>query len=322
MLRRDFLRFGIAAAVVNAASLRGDAPAAARSRLHLFSKPLQWLDYDALAETTAEAGYGGIELTVRPGGHVEPERVATDLPRAVAAARRQGLSIGMIVTAIKSADDPTAETVLKTAAAEGVAVYRMAYFQYDDTLGVDRSLDSLRREMEALEALDRRCGITGCYQNHHGSSGGRVGGSVWDIREILEDRDPRWIGCQYDVRHAVAEATGSWDVGLRRIAPFIRSLCFKDFRWASAESAQPVDVPAGQGIVPWEKFLKLVSGLHVDTPMSVHCEWPLFDAAEADLPIPQRRALAVPRLRRDGDFLAAVIERAGLDCDWQRPRNR
>jgi hypothetical protein len=97
-------------------------------------------------------------------------------------------------------------------------------------------------------------------------------------------------------------------VGLRRIAPFIRSLCCKDFHWKSSDSALPVDVPAGQGIVPWEKFLTLLSALHVDVPMSVHCEWPLFDAAEATLPIPQRRVLAVPRLRRDGDFLASVIE--------------
>ena len=43
MLRRDLLRFGIAAAVVNAVPVRGAAPAAARSSLHLFSKPLQWL---------------------------------------------------------------------------------------------------------------------------------------------------------------------------------------------------------------------------------------------------------------------------------------
>jgi hypothetical protein len=72
--------------------------------------------------------------------------------------------------------------------------------------------------------------------------------------------------------------------------------------------AQPVDVPAGRGIVPWEKFFTMLSALHVDVPMSVHCEWPLFDAAEATLPIQQRRALAVQRLRRDGDFLASVIE--------------
>ena len=322
MLRRDVLRFGIATATGSTLGACCDAAVAARSCLHLFSKPLQWLDYDALAETAAAAGYGGIDLTVRPGGHVEPARVATDLPLAAAAARRQGLSIGMIVTAITSANDPTAEAVLKTAAAEGVAVYRMAYLQYDDAIGVDRSLDTLRRKMEALEGVNRRCGITGCYQNHHGSSGGRVGGSIWDIHAILEDRDPLWIGCQYDIRHAVAEATGSWDVGLRRIAPFIRSLCFKDFRWASVESAQPVDVFAGRGLVPWEKFLALLSARHVDVPMSVHCEWPLFDKAEASLPIPQRRSLAVPRLRRDGDFLAAAIERAGMKRDGRRPGDR
>lgn len=305
MLRRDLLRFGFAAAVVNADAVRGAAPAAARSSLHLFSKPLQWLDYDALAETVAEAGFGGIELTVRPGGHVEPKRVAADLPRAVAAARRRGLAIGMIVTAINAADDPTAEVVLKTAAAEGVGVYRMAYLQYDESVGVHRSLDLLRGRMASLEALNRRCGITGCYQNHHGSWGGNLGGSVWDIHAILRDRDPRWIGCQYDVRHAVAEATGSWDVGLRLIAPCIRSLCLKDFRWKSANSAEPIDVPAGDGIVPWDRFRALLSSLRVAVPMTVHCEWPLFDEKEAGLPIPQRRSLAVERLRRDGDFLAS-----------------
>jgi len=213
----------------------------------------------------------------------------------------------MIVTSINSADDPQAERLLKTAAAEGVGVYRMAYLQYDDALGVAGSLDGLRRRMAALEDFNRRCGITGCYQNHHGSSGGRVGGSIWDIHAILESRDPRWIGCQYDVRHAVAESTGSWDVGLRLIAPSIRSLCFKDFRWASIDSCKPVEMPAGRGVVPWQRFLALLAALRVDAPISVHCEWPLFDASQADLPIAQRRALAVHGLRQDREFLATAM---------------
>jgi len=305
-----------------AVRLNAALPIAAGPRLHLFSKPLQWLKYDALAETVAAAGYGGIELTVRPGGHVEPDRVAHDLPRATAAARRQGLSIGMIVTAINSVDDPTARTVLETAAAEGVGVYRMAYLQYDDTLGVDRSLDVIRRQMAALEELNRRCGITGCYQNHHGSTRGRLGGSVWDISAILCDCDPLWIGCQYDVRHAVAEATGSWDVGLRLIASRIRSLCFKDFHWQSADSLQPVDVPAGAGIVPWDTFMALLAALDVDAPMAVHCEWPLFAAEEASLPIRQRQSLAAARLQRDGNFLGSLIERSRVAGDSSRPRDR
>jgi L-ribulose-5-phosphate 3-epimerase len=315
MRRRDLARLGIAAAAggvlpARSNSARGGAADQPGPRLHLFSKPLQWLGYDELAETTAAAGYIGIELTVRPGGHVEPERVAVDLPRATAAARKQGLSIGMIVTAINSADDPQAQRLLETAAQEGVAVYRMAYLKYDEALGVTKSLDGLRRRMAALEELNRRCGVTGCYQNHHGSTGGRVGGSIWDIHALLEGRDPRWIGCQYDVRHAVSESTGSWDVGLGLIAPSIRSLCFKDFRWESVDSCRPVEIPAGRGVVPWQRFLALLATLGVDAPMSVHCEWPLFDASQASLPVPQRRAIAARGLRQDREFLAATIAAA------------
>src|SRR5690349_12804185 len=54
--------------------------------LHVFSKPLQWQSYDEAAALIAETGYTGIDYSVRPGGHVLPEKVETDLPRAVEAA--------------------------------------------------------------------------------------------------------------------------------------------------------------------------------------------------------------------------------------------
>ena len=49
------------------------------------------------------------------GGHVLPERAADDLPRAVEAAREEGLDVPMITTALTSADDPTARPILSTA---------------------------------------------------------------------------------------------------------------------------------------------------------------------------------------------------------------
>ena len=82
--------------------------------VHVFSKPLQWLGYDALAEMLAEAGAEGIDLSVRPGGHVLPENVKTDLPKAVAAARKNGLRIDMITTAITKADENYTADILKT----------------------------------------------------------------------------------------------------------------------------------------------------------------------------------------------------------------
>ena len=62
----------------------------------IFSKHLQFLDYDTLGKIVAEMGFDGIDLTVRTGGHVEPATVKTDLPKAVAESRKGGTKVVMI----------------------------------------------------------------------------------------------------------------------------------------------------------------------------------------------------------------------------------
>jgi len=285
------------------------AGAGGSRRFHVFSKHLQWLDAEPLAETAAAAGYGGIELTVRPGGHVEPERVATELPRFVAAARRQGLTVDMIVTAITAADEPRAEAVLRAAAAEGVGLYRLGYFGYEPERTIADCLDDLRRRAAALAELNRRCGIAGGYQNHHGTL---VGGGVWDIQAVLAGVDPAWLGCQYDIRHAAAEATGSWEIAWRLVAPHVTSLALKDFRWDDRRQLHPVTVAAGAGLVPWTRFAAALRATPPHAPLATlpitaHCEFELFSADEARLDLAPRRRLAVERLRREGAFLADAL---------------
>lgn len=313
MTRRSFLQAAAAAAVAPLGAAAAQDQAAPAACLHAFSKPLQWLDYDALAESFAQAGLNGIDLAVRPKGHVEPERVEQDLPRAVEAARRQGLKIDMIVTAITSADEPLAERTLKAAAQCGVKVYRMGYLRYDNALGVEGTIEKHRKTMAGLETLNKASGITGCYQNHHAWSEGLFGGSVWDIYYMLKGFDPQWVGCQYDVRHAVAEAGGSWGVAMRLIAPYIRSTCLKDFLWAQKKGKWiPDNAFAGEGMVPWEQYFKLLKELKLRVPASVHCEWELFTKEEAALPEPERRAIAVRKIKRDRDFFAAQYAKYGV----------
>ena len=313
MKRRDFLK---TAALAAGAGWIGSAAAqdvGVMPRLHFFSKPLQWLGYDALAETVAQAGLGGIDLSVRPKGHVEPEKVEQDLPRAVEAARKQGLKVEMMVTAITSAEEPFAERVLKTAAQCGVKVYRMGYLRYDDALGVEGSIEKNHRQMAALETLNKKCGVVGCYQNHFVWGDGLFGGAVWDIALMLKGLDPQWVGCQYDVRHAVAEAGGSWSVPLKLVAPYIRSTDLKDFAWGKKKGKWvPDDVFAGEGMVPWDKYFKLVKDLKIGGPASVHCEWELFTKEELALPEAERRSLAVRKITRDADFFKAQFAKYGL----------
>jgi len=308
--RREFLETTSFGAAGLAVALRGAEAARARTAppavsLSVFSKHLQYLDYRALADTVAEAGFDGIDLTVREGGHVLPERVRDDLPKAVEAARAAGISVPMMTTTIVSARDPHAETVLATASRLGIRDYRLGWLPYDQARGISGTLESLRNPFRELAALHERLGIRGAYQNH---AGDRFGCAVWDLWMVLKDVDSPWLGCQYDIRHAVIEGMSSWPNALRVIAPHIHTVDIKDGRWErTAKGWQPVTVPLGEGAVDLVKFLRLLGASGVVKPVSMHFEYPF---PETGTPAERRKA-AVALMRKDRERLNAAMAEAG-----------
>ncbi|MGD0582754.1 MAG: sugar phosphate isomerase/epimerase family protein [Bacteroidales bacterium] len=275
-----------------------------KRKIHVFSKPLVWLGYEDLAALLYEAGAEGIDLTVRPGGNILPENVESDLPRAVEAARKKGLTVEMIVTGIVSADEKYAESIIRTASSLGVKFYRLGWINYDDNLGIAGTIRKFRSDLKKLEVLNRKYGIHGAYQNH---SGTMVGAAVWDIYEAIEDLDPRFIGCQYDVRHAVVEGADSWPNGLKLIAQWIKCTDIKDFKWIETDRKwNPVSVPLGDGIVNFDEYFTLIKTLNISGPMSLHFEYPPFEneketGAEAD-----KKEIFIREIRRDIDRLKAL----------------
>jgi len=241
-----------------------------------FSKPFQWLGYDDLAEFLAEAGFGGIDLPVRPAGHVLPENVERDLPAAVKAARKQGLSVPMITTVIADAADPLTERILKTAAEQGVKYYRLGYYQYDGRMTTLQNLDIMRRQLEALCKLNERYKLQGGYQNHVGAN---MGSAVWDLWYLIKDLDPRYIGCQYDVRHAAAEGINSWSLGFDAIASHVKHECIKDYVYTQDSRGRWTvkSVPLGAGAVDFRKYFAMRKKREVNGPLSMHYEFNLGD---------------------------------------------
>ena len=83
---------------------------------HVFSKMFQppvTRGPEELCDLLAAAGCDGVQWTVRPGGHVEPERAREDLPRFVAAAASRGLRCRSICTAIGDGSSPADEELLR-----------------------------------------------------------------------------------------------------------------------------------------------------------------------------------------------------------------
>ena len=286
------------------------SPASSTRPIHVFSKPLQWLGYEALAEILADAGAEGIDLSVRPGGHVLPENVETDLPKAIEAARKKGLKVEMIVTAITKADEKYTESILKTASSQGIKYYRMGERNYDDSVDIMTTLQNIKADFRNLAEINKKYKIHGAFQNHVGT---RVGAPVWDIYEILKGLDPEYIGCQYDIRHAVAEGGQSWPNGFRLVIPWVKCTDIKDFKWSQTNGKwAPETVPMGEGMVNFDAYFKLVKKYNVPGPISVHFEYPPFERFNKVLPEDEKKKLFITAMKKDIDAVKSYREKYQL----------
>ena len=275
--------------------------------IHLFSKHLQWLDYKDMSEAAKQMGFDGLDLTVRRKGHVLPENVERDLPKAVAAMQKAGLQAEMMSTNITNIQDPTTEKILKTASELGITCYRMGWLKYKDGQPIAEQIESFKPQLKELEQMNEHYNIRGDYQNHAGTS---VGSPVWDIWMLIKDLNPDWIGCQYDIRHAMVEGLNSWEVGLKLLQSHIRSLDLKDFVYIQKDNKWTVkNVPIGEGAVDFQKYFELLKKLNITAPISIHAEYDLGGAEHGaktlpTIPVEQIIATLKQDLTRLKDFIA------------------
>ena len=278
--------------------------------VHIFSKHLQFLDYDEMARKAKEIGFDGLDLTVRPGGHVEPENVERDLPKAAEAIHKHGLQLKMMTTRITDPNDPVTEKILKTASSLGVTDYRTGYLSYDPKLPVEESLGRMQPSLKELAAMNKYYGIKGAYQNH---SGLRVGGPVWDLFMLLNDIDPDWLGIQYDIRHATAEGGTAWPTGYNLIKKLIHSLDIKDFMWAREDNEWKLqNVPLGEGMVEFDRFFEMLKTDGISVPISIHYEYPLGGADHGHRELTMPVSEITESMKLDLTFLKRKLIKANL----------
>ncbi|NHA06882.1 TIM barrel protein [Mucilaginibacter sp. HC2] len=247
-------------------------------KVSIFSKHLHWLNYTDMAALAAEMGFDGVDLTVRPDGHVLPENVTTDLPKAVAAVEKAGLKVYSIVTNIKQPDEKYAADILKAASALGIKYYRTAWFNYNKAINIPANLQTISNQLAGLAALNKQYHMHGAYQNH---SGDLFGASVWDLWLALKDLDPELIGCQYDIRHATTEGADTWATSIQPLVPFIKTTNIKDFYWEKKDGKWQVkSVPLGEGMVDFKKYFEVIKQQGIGSPMSLHCEYELGGAQD------------------------------------------
>ncbi len=308
--RRKFLKQS--AAIVGGVSLLGVNPLMANAsipsndlKVHLFSKHLQFLGYREMAKTAKELGFDGVDLTVRPKGHVLPENVERDLPKATEALIEAGFQPNLFTTKLTNADNPLNRKVLETASKLGYQYYRTGYMKYPLEESIPKNMERYHKEFKKLAKLNRKLGLAGGYQNHAGKN--YMGAAIWDTHQILEGINSDYLGFQYDIRHATVEGGMSWETGLRLVKDQITSLVIKDFSWEQVDGKwKAVHVPMGEGMVDFKRFFQLLRKYKINVPVSLHVEYDLGGAekGKTEISMPQEEILG--KIEKDLRFLRAA----------------
>jgi sugar phosphate isomerase/epimerase len=282
-------------------------------KVAIFSKHLQFIEGDELARIAAGMGFDGIDVTVRAGGHVDPARVAEDLPPLVTLIRRHGLEVPMVTTDIVDAASPNAKQVLKTLSSLGIRYYRWGGFKYRDDQRFTSQLEEFHERASGLAALNHEYKVCAIYHTHSGMN--LVGAPVWDIFQILQGLDPDAVAINYDVGHATVEGgLGGWMDSFRLAEPYIRGIAVKDFVWEKTAqgSWEPAWVPLGQGMVRFPVFFKALAKTAFDGPVQLHFEYPLGGADAGKRQLTLDRPQVVSAMRRDLERLRSYLNDAGL----------
>ena len=265
MKRREFLL--ASAATVAAGKLFAEEKPVPHQPICVFTKPLQSLTYDEMADRIAELGFDGVEATIRDGGHIEPKDVEVELPKMVDALKKRGLEITIMTSSINDPNDTMTETQLKVAAELGIQRYRMKYLRYDLNKPVIAQLNNWRPQLRDLAAMNADLGITAIYQNHAGRD--FFGAPLWDLGYALNGISKNHIGIAYDIRHATVEGGMSWPVTLNALTPYLNTVYVKDFQWIDKK---PKNVPLGEGNID-ASFFEILRKSGFNGPISLHEEY-------------------------------------------------
>ncbi len=268
--RREFIhRLGAlgAASLASTPALLRAAPKG-KNKTCFFTKHLIGLSFDEVASVAAEVGVTGIEAPIRPGGHVEPERVEDELPLLCEALKKQGLEMTILTSGVNQvSEEQRTEVLLRTAKACGVERFRMNYFKYDLEKPIWPQVEEIGAKIKDLVQLCNEIGIQPLFQNHAGSN--YAAAPIWDMYSIMRHYSPREFGFAFDIRHATVEGGMAWPLDAALVYDHMGAAYFKDFAWVNGKAET---VPLGQGQVS-PKFAKMLVDRGFEGPVSLHVEY-------------------------------------------------
>ena len=294
--RRDLLRtaagLGLAAAA-GAASIERSARAADTNRtkrpgdyddgpkISTFTESFQSRPVSQVCKLFAELGLDGLDLTVRGGGHIQPNEAPEKLPAAAKAAREHGIAVLMATTGVLN-DNPTNEALVAAAGEAGIDRIKLGYFPYTKFGTFRERLDATKRQLEKIATMSAKHGVLPCLHTHMGSI---IPSNAFVLYELVRDFPPDRVGAYVDTTHICAEGgVDSWRQGLDLVAPWIAIVGLKNHAWN--ESGEDKfgqtkwgvrTVPLAEGAAPLPEVFGVMKSIGYRGLYNLKSEYPGYD---------------------------------------------
>jgi sugar phosphate isomerase/epimerase len=194
----------------------------------VFTKPWPEKTLPELADFVAGLGLDGVELPVRPGFQVTPDRVA-DLPGAAGVFKQRGISI-------RSVAGPEDEATIRALGEAGIPILRVMA-RIDMKVGYMASVDACRRRWEALVPVLEKTGVTIGVQNHCDYNVGSAIGLV----HLVGGFDRRHVAVVLDPAHCGLDGEPD-DMAIDIAWPHLALVNLKSAFWRMASGPEVEDV--------------------------------------------------------------------------------
>lgn len=251
----------------------------------LFTKLFRQLTLEELATHAQQVGFDAIDLLVRPGHQVEPDKPEA-LSEALQFLRHEGLTVPMVTTDITNPEYPETERVLATCGEANIPLIRLGYWKYDSGRGYAACLDTARHQLALLASLAERHGVRLALQLH----GGTLHGSGAQAATLLADVAPAHIGAYPDPgNQTVQDGREDWRFTLDILADRLCCVGVKNGGWFPAQLASSGQrhwhsdwLGLSEGMVPWDDIIAHLvrSGYNGLLSFHSHYEVPLAQALD------------------------------------------
>jgi len=244
-------------------------------KLIFFTKSLKGMDVETTGREVKGLGLEGLDLAVRPGYCVNPENVASELPRALAIWADMGLCVPMVTTPgdFTDPEPPQAEVLLAACGEAGIREIKLGYWVYQKP-GYWQGVDAVRRDLEGFQRLAEKHRVRVAVHTH---SGAYFGLNASAAMHLVKGFDPRYVGVYLDPGHLSMNGEPirmAVDIAREHLCLVaVKAMLHVRDEHDGRPAWRRKLVPLRDGLVNWRETLAALRDVGYDGPLSFHSEY-------------------------------------------------